>query len=111
MNSARSRLTVFGRAFVWAGGGLFVASLAYAAWWYAVVLARSIPFNGTAPLVADTALFTIFALHHSLLARPRMKAALSPIVPATLVRSIYVWTASMLLLLVCVLWRPVGGTL
>jgi methanethiol S-methyltransferase len=54
-------------------------------------------------------LFSAFALHHSALARPSMQARLARVVPDDLIRAVYVWTASVLLLAVCVLWRPVGG--
>jgi protein-S-isoprenylcysteine O-methyltransferase Ste14 len=38
-----------------------------------------------------------------------MKARLARIVPQRLLRSIYVWTASALLIVVCIFWQPIGG--
>ncbi len=102
-------MTPLERVFVWTGGVLFVASLAYAAWWFAVSLARATPFAGWQPLAADALLFSVFALHHSLLARSWVKRALARVVADRLLRSIYVWTASALLFLVCLLWQPIGG--
>ena len=99
-----------GRALVWLGGALFVASLALCAWWYLFVLGRLLPPAGWRPLVFDALLFTIFALHHSLFARDFARAWLARI-PAHLHRSIYVWVASLLLIAVCLLWRPIGGEL
>src|SRR5690348_9291768 len=99
------------RLFVWLGGALFVASLAVAAWCYVVVFGRARPFAGWWPAAADLLLFSVFALHHSLFARDAVKSILARIIRDRLLRSLYVWTASILLLLVCVLWRPVGGTL
>lgn len=99
------------RLFVWIGGAWFLASLALTAWWYAVVLARVTAFAGWRPLAYDAMLFSVFALHHSALARPATKAVLSRVCPDRLLRSVYVWTASLLLILVCALWRPIGGDL
>jgi protein-S-isoprenylcysteine O-methyltransferase Ste14 len=97
------------RWFRWLGGGLFIFSLLFTAAWYAFWLSHSFPFRGWRPLAFDWLLFSVFALHHSALARPSSKQALSRIVPDRLLRSVYVWVASLLLLTVAVLWRPVGG--
>ena len=91
------------------GGALFVASLGLCAWSYAFELGRSRQFGGWEPIAIDVALITLFALHHSLCARTRVKDLLARFVPADLLRSVYVWIASALLMLVCVAWRPVGG--
>jgi protein-S-isoprenylcysteine O-methyltransferase Ste14 len=101
----------FDRAFVWTGGAVFVASLAYTAWWYVAPRAPGMIFAGWLPVITDALLFTLFAAHHSLLARPSMKTAVSRLVPDRLLRSTYVWTASILLILVCRLWQPIGGDL
>jgi protein-S-isoprenylcysteine O-methyltransferase Ste14 len=53
----------------------------------------------------------MFAAHHSLFARDRVKLWLARTVPLSLLRSVYVWVASVLLILVCLLWRPIGGEL
>src|SRR5262245_40377441 len=57
------------RAVVWLGGALFVAALALCAWTYLFRLGRSSAAGGVPALAADVALFTIFALHHSVFAR------------------------------------------
>ena len=57
----------------------------------------------------DAMLFVVFAAHHSLLARAGVQNAMRQIVPDRLLRTIYVWTASVLLMLVCWLWQPIGG--
>jgi protein-S-isoprenylcysteine O-methyltransferase Ste14 len=115
------------RAFVWLGGALFVGSLAYCAWWFLVALARP-PFDVAqgrpvdlaqgargaidwTALAVDAGLITIFALHHSVFARERIKARVARAIPPALVRSFYVWVASALLILVCLLWLPIGGEL
>ncbi len=99
------------RIFAWLGGGLFVTSLAWCAWWYVARLGASPAGAGLPALLADAALVTAFALHHSVFARTAVKARVTRLVPAALERSVYVWTASALLILVCTLWRPIGGTL
>jgi protein-S-isoprenylcysteine O-methyltransferase Ste14 len=98
------------RVFVWAGGTIFVAALVVFAGWFLFVLGRPAPYRGWQPLTIDAALFTAFALHHSLFARASVKARLAAI-PPILRRSVYVWIASLLLILVCAGWQTIGGTL
>src|SRR5262245_6276946 len=95
--------------FTWLGGAVFVTSLAVTAWWYGGPLGRPAPFGGWTPVAVDAMLFLLFALHHSALARSHLKARMAQLVPERLVRSVYVWTASLLLLLVVVSWQRVGG--
>lgn len=97
------------RLFVWLGGSIFVIALATTFWTYLVVFARDAPFAGWLAIVADTLLFSCFALHHSLFARDGMKTRIARIVGNPLVRSAYVWIASALLLVVDLSWRPIGG--
>jgi protein-S-isoprenylcysteine O-methyltransferase Ste14 len=107
-------MTRFDRLFVWTGGALFIASLATVAWWYAGPLGRANRAPGTSTgmaLALDAVLFSVFALHHSLFARTPLKNAVARLVPASLLRSIYVWIASLLLVTLCALWQPVGGVL
>jgi protein-S-isoprenylcysteine O-methyltransferase Ste14 len=104
-------MTLTERLFVWTGGALFVGSLAVTAWWWTFSLAAPPLFAGWPAIVYDAALFSAFALHHSVFARRPVKTALSRRVADRLIRSIYVWAASLLLIAVCLLWRPVGGTL
>jgi protein-S-isoprenylcysteine O-methyltransferase Ste14 len=97
------------RAFVWLGGALFVMSLAFCAWTYAFVFGTAPRWGGWTSLAVDAVLVTTFALHHSVFARDSVKTSMMRVVPAPLLRSVYVWIASALLLLVCAIWRPVGG--
>lgn len=94
------------------GAVLFALSLGYCVYCYAVVLAT--PATAPAPSAAatiafDATLFSIFALHHSLLARTRAKRWIVRLVPTGLERSVYVWIASLLLIAVCGLWQPLPG--
>ncbi|MFI5179298.1 MAG: methyltransferase family protein [Vicinamibacterales bacterium] len=102
------------RWFAWAGGVLFVTALAVCAWSYFVEFGRPLAIgelggpSRAGALIRDAALVTLFACHHSLFARAAAKRWLSA-VPEPLARSVYVWIASVLLILVCRLWRPIGG--
>jgi methanethiol S-methyltransferase len=99
------------RAFVWIGGALFVASLVCCTWWYVSPWGNSRPFAGASAGGFDAVLFGVFALHHSVFARDSVRRAIARWIPEPLIRSVYVWTASLLLIIVCVLWRPIGGDL
>jgi protein-S-isoprenylcysteine O-methyltransferase Ste14 len=63
-----------------------------------------------APLVAaaiDLALIALFGLQHSVMARPRFKAWWTKIVPPQIERSVFVLAASVALMIMFVLWRPI----
>lgn len=98
------------RLIAWSGGALFVTSIALCAWWYFVTLAIAVPRTGWRSVIVDTLLLTVFATHHSLFAREPVKRRLSAVPPA-MRRSFYVWIASMLLIAVVRVWKPVGGDL
>jgi methanethiol S-methyltransferase len=99
------------RCFVWAGGAVFVGSLGVTAWTYLRWFGEAQQWQGWLPVGQDALLVSLFATHHSAFAREGVKRALARIVPEQLLRSTYVWIASLLLLMVCALWRPVGGAL
>jgi protein-S-isoprenylcysteine O-methyltransferase Ste14 len=61
------------------------------------------------PSLVNLALFTVFALHHSLFARTGFKQVVRRLVPASLERAFYSLVASLLFILVCWAWRPVEG--
>ena len=94
---------------VWLGGALFVVSLAWCAWWYLMSAGESRPYTRAA-IPLDAALFSVFALHHSPFARDSAKRWLTR-VPRDLQRSLYVYLASGLLIVVCAAWQPIGGDL
>ena len=99
------------KAFVWLGALVFVGSLLSFLVVYEFRLSGPAP-PGTAvtpAVLLDIALFTIFALHHSVMARSGAKAWLTRMVPRDLERSVYVWIASLLFLAVCWLWQPLPG--
>lgn len=97
--------------FAWGGGAMFIVSLAWFVYFYYRILGHR-----TAPretfgrhLTIDLVLFSVFAGHHSLFARERVKKLVTRCIPAPLERSVYVWIASMLFIVVCVAWQPVPG--
>jgi protein-S-isoprenylcysteine O-methyltransferase Ste14 len=101
-------MATFTSLFAWTGGALFAGALAVWAYAYGVTWGRPLPFTPSA-IARDVLLFSGFALHHTLCARQPVKAWLLRAVPEPLLRPVYVWLASLLLIGVCLAWRPIGG--
>jgi protein-S-isoprenylcysteine O-methyltransferase Ste14 len=60
-------------------------------------------------LLIDAALLALFALQHSIMARPAFKRVLTRVVSPVVERSTYVLASSLALILLFWLWRPLGG--
>jgi len=99
------------KVFRWSGALAFLLSLLSLP---AMSIVRlRIPAADTGGTVRDAlfnvGLFTVFALHHSIMARTGAKRWITRMVPRDLERSVYVWIASLLFIVVCWLWRPLPG--
>jgi methanethiol S-methyltransferase len=99
-------------AFAWCGAAAFAGSLLFFLYSYLVTYGR--PPEGTdsiEPIAIDAVLFSGFALHHSVFARPAVKNRMAALLAVPLERSIYTWIASLLFIAVCGAWRAVPGQL
>lgn len=75
-----------------------------------MTFARATPMMSSArALTWNVTLFTIFALHHSIFARIPLRSWVARMCGPEIERSVYVWVASLLFILVCALWQPVAG--
>ena len=101
------------RVVAWCGGAAFVAALMTGVWFVGVVFAAPAPGDGLRPLAmaGNVLAFTVFAAHHSVMARTRAKAWIQSVVPPELERSLYVWVASLLFIALCLSWQRVPGVL
>lgn len=70
----------------------------------------AVPGLGTA-LAVDLALLALFAVQHSLMARPAFKRLWTRVVPASIERATYVLATSLCLALLFWLWQPIAGQL
>jgi methanethiol S-methyltransferase len=95
---------------------LFLATFLYAiAFLGNIGLARTIDGDGRVPLgqalLINTLLLGVFAVQHSVMARPSFKRWWTRIIPKPVERSTYVLLSSAALLLLFHAWQPMGGVI
>ena len=94
---------------------LFLAALGYAAGFFAGAgvpkgIDQGPPGAWPAAVAVDVGLLSVFAVQHTVMARPWFKRAWTRVVPAPAERSTFVLASVLALALLFWLWRPAGGT-
>jgi protein-S-isoprenylcysteine O-methyltransferase Ste14 len=78
-----------------------------------LVVPKSLDSGPTDPwataLAIDLALLSLFAVQHSVMARPAFKRLITRLIPQPVERSTYVLASSLALILLFWQWRPLGG--
>jgi methanethiol S-methyltransferase len=93
---------------------VFLATFVYAAGFVGGIgVPKSIDGVPTTPfglaLAIDTALLALFAVQHSVMARPAFKRLITRFIPKAAERSTYVLASSLALIVLFWQWRPLGG--
>jgi methanethiol S-methyltransferase len=94
---------------------LFLATFLYAIGFVGgFVVPTTLDGERTAPLgtaiAVDTLLLAVFAVQHSVMARPWFKALVTRWVPTAAERPLYVMASNLALMLLFWQWQPIGGT-
>ena len=108
------RLTVFGYGVV--SYALFFLTYLYAIGFIGnMYVPKSMDSPGDASfcqaLLIDTLLLGIFAVQHSVMARPAFKRVLTRFIPEPAERSTYVLLSSLALIALFAFWQPIGGVI
>lgn len=104
------------------GFALIAYAIFFATFLYLIAFVGNLAFapltvdrGPSAPLAVavavNLALITLFGVQHSVMARQGFKRAWTRIVPEPIERSVYVLATSAALIVLFLLWRPIGGTI
>jgi methanethiol S-methyltransferase len=109
-----SRLLVFAYGLI--AYGAFLVTYLYAAGFVGnLFVPKSLDSPPTAPLgtalLINLGLLSVFAIQHSVMARPWFKRVLTRAVPQVAERSTYTLASSLALILLFWLWSPLGGVI
>ena len=107
-------MRLVGMLYALASYAVFLASFLYAVCFTGDFLVpKTIDSGIGGPLLealgVNVLLLGLFAVQHSLMARPGFKRWWTTFVPSAMERSTYVLLASLILLLIFWQWRPIGG--
>jgi protein-S-isoprenylcysteine O-methyltransferase Ste14 len=91
--------------------GTFLYALAFVGGFLAPTTLDGVPRMPFAQaLTIDLGLLALFAVQHSVMARPAFKRAWTRLIPEPLERPVYVLASSLCLIALFAFWQPLGGT-
>ena len=91
--------------------GTFLYALAFVGGFLAPTTLDGVPRMPFGPALAvDLGLLALFAIQHSVMARPAFKRAWTRLIPEALERPVYVLASSLCLIALFAFWQPLGGT-
>ena len=93
-------------------GGLAYFIHYIGSWEFLPIHINSAEAGALVPAVAiNLALMVLFGLHHTVAARPKFKAAVTNVLPVAAERSSYVLISGVMMILICLYWQPIEGTI
>lgn len=107
---SRIGIFIYGLVCYWVFLGVFLYAIGFIGGFLTPSLLDGDPRRPLTEAVAiDCALLALFAVQHSVMARPAFKRLWTRVVPEAAERSTYVLASSLALVALFVLWEPIGG--